>query len=187
MRRGARAAFEPRPFCSSSDARAAVMPVHRNARSDAVLSRSSVLHTLVHSNPPCSRSRCSFWYLSLSLSLCFSAGLLALTVFIHVCLLFYFHLIFIMILFFAASFSYCMAETRSCNAETHSSQDHSPRLPDAPSTSGTPCLLNHSPWLPCHFHPNSSLAFCCSSFRESMLSRLGFGRTTYTQPIVDTA
>ena len=37
------------PLCSRS--RAAVIPVHRNARSDAVLSRSSIPHTLVHSNP----------------------------------------------------------------------------------------------------------------------------------------
>ena len=49
MRRGARALFEPRPFCSLSDARAAITPVHRNAGSDAVSSRSSIPHTLVHS------------------------------------------------------------------------------------------------------------------------------------------
>ena len=36
MRRGARAFFKPRPFCSLSDARAAVIPVYRNAGSDAV-------------------------------------------------------------------------------------------------------------------------------------------------------
>ena len=69
MRRGARASFKPRPFCSSSDARAAVIPVHRNARSDAVLSRSSIPHTLVHSNPTCSRSDAVLsWSLSLFLS-----------------------------------------------------------------------------------------------------------------------
>ena len=48
------------PLCSRS--RAVVIPVHRNARSDAVLSRSSIPHTLVHSNPfvlSISGSRCS--------------------------------------------------------------------------------------------------------------------------------
>ena len=59
MRRGARAPVEPRPFCSLSDARAAVIPVHRNAGSDGVSSR--FIHT-PHSGsleiiPLCSRSR----------------------------------------------------------------------------------------------------------------------------------
>ena len=99
-------------------------------------------------------------YPTLSFRYLFFAGLLALTVFIHVCLLFFSDNFYrLMILFLVASFSYCMAETRSCAAGTHSSQEHSPRLPDAPSTSGTPCSLNHSPRLPYHFHPSSSLAF----------------------------
>ena len=112
-----------------------------------------------------------YLFLSLSLSLSLSAGLLALTIFIHVSLSFFSYYFYrLMILFLVSSFSYCMAETRSCAAGTHSSQEHSPRLPDAPSTSGTPCSLNHSPRLPYHFHPNFFGVLSCSSFRESMLA-----------------
>ena len=106
----------------------------------------------------------SFRYLSLSLSLSLSvsfSGSRSNSLFFFFMSAFYVSYYFyrLMILFFVASFSYCMVETRSCAAGTHSSQENFHWLPDAPSTSGTPCSLNHSPRLPYHFYPNSSLAF----------------------------
>ena len=111
MRRGARAPLEPSPFCSLSDARAAVIPVHRNAGSDGVLSRSSIPHTPVYSSNPFVLSISGSRYsrtqgrsiccrlvpyvhtsLSLSVALCLCLVLcypVALTVFVLSCFPFY--------------------------------------------------------------------------------------------------
>ena len=152
------ASFKPCPFCGWIGARG------------RPFLRSSSMRTLdrMPSCPVYTYLTLSFWYLSLSLSLsvslCLSLSRSLLAARTH-CFFFIFAFYFsyyfyrFMILFLVASFSYCMAETRSCAAGTHISQEHFPRLPDAPSTLGTPCSLNHSPRLPYHFHPNSSLAF----------------------------
>ena len=141
MRRGACASFEPCPFRSSSDARAAVISVHRNARSDGVLSRSSIPHTFVHSNTSSSRSDAVLFRsgtpLSLSLSLLLSISWVhhSLTVFIIRLCIFRFFTTFLDGLGSVSCVyldSFVMRPATSGTPGSHSSAGNFPRLPDTP-------------------------------------------------------
>ena len=101
-----------------------------------------------------------------------SAGLLALTVFIHVCLFIFSYFFYrLMILFFVASFSCCMAETRSCAAGTHSFTGTLPPVTGCAVDLGYPLFAGSLPTVTVPFSPKLFPGVpSCSSFRKNILT-----------------